>query len=97
MAKRGSYKNYDNEFIKETLALIKTSKKPVAAIAKDLGMSSSTLYGWLKREESFGSKDEPASFEESIKIKQLKRELADTKLERDILKKVVGIFSKRPE
>ncbi len=32
--------------------------------------------------------------EEESEISQLKKELADTRMERDILKKAVGIFSK---
>ena len=96
MARKGPYKKCDKEFIKETLELIKTSKKPVAAIARDLGMHSSTLYGWIKRGWADEVEGGTSGFEESIKIKQLKRELEDVKLERDILKKAVGIFSKQP-
>jgi transposase len=83
--------------MKETLNLIKTSNKPVASIAKDLGISSSTLYGWLGRYVDKDSKCEVEGFEESMKVKQLKKELADVQMERDILKKVVAIFSKQPK
>jgi transposase len=97
MVRKGPYKRCDEEFIKETLELIKTSKKPVSAIAKDLGISSSTMYGWLKRYVGEDLKDGAEGFEESMKIRQLKRELEDAKMERDILKKVVAIFSKQPK
>lgn len=97
MIRKGPYKRCDEEFIKETLELIKTSKKPLATIAKDLGMSSSTLYGWVKRYAGEDLKGGAEGFEESMKVKQLKRELEDVKMERDILKKAVAIFSKQPK
>ena len=97
MARKGPYKRCDAEFIRETLELIKTSKKPVAAIARDLGMSSSTLYGWIKNYAGEDSKGRAEGFEESIKIRQLRRELAEVQMERDILKKAVAIFSKKPK
>jgi len=96
MAKKGPYKRFDNEFIKETMALIKSSNKSVAAIARELGVSSSTLYGWLKRGYGESVDGEIKGLDESVRIKQLKRELEDVKMERDILKKVVAIFSKQP-
>jgi len=97
MPRKGPYKRCDREFIRETLELIRTSKKPVSAIARDLGMHSSTLYGWIKRGWADKVGEGTNGFEESIKMKQLKRELDDVKLERDILKKVVAIFSKQPK
>lgn len=99
MTERGCYKRYDAEFIKETVELIKSSGKSVAAIGKDLGVSSSTLYGWLDREKEGGLKKNESILGQggSIEVGRLQRELAEVKQERDILKKVVAIFSKQPK
>ncbi|OGC21739.1 hypothetical protein A3J90_00450 [candidate division WOR-1 bacterium RIFOXYC2_FULL_37_10] len=95
--KKGPYKRCDKDFIRETLDLINTSKRPVASIAKDLGVSSSTLYGWQKRDRREGEDGETSGgIEESLKIRRLRKELAEARLERDILKKAVAIFSKQP-
>lgn len=93
---RGQYRRHDADFINETIGLIKSSKKSVASIARDLGIHSSTIYYWLKKKKD----NESINVDEDTnpyKVKQLKRELEDVRIERDILKKVVAIFSKQPK
>ena len=99
MTERSAYKRYDAEFIKETIELIKSSSKPIRAIGRDLGIASSTIYGWLDREkEGAPTRNESIlSPGGSIEVNRLQRELAEVKQERDILKKVVAIFSKQPK
>ena len=83
-------RKYDDEFKREAIRLASNSSKPKSAIARDLGISPSTLHGWLNN--SVETTDGKIMTDSDIR--QLKRELADTKLERDILKKAVAIFSK---
>ncbi len=90
-------RSYDKEFKLNAVALVKNSKKSQRQIAFDLGVPLTTLHQWIKNYEkdgvdSFRGKGViSASNEEMFK---LKKELADVKLERDILKKAVAIFSK---
>lgn len=70
----------------------------VSGVARELNVKRDTLKRW-KDEYTAGKFNTPIS---SVKIKseeeeeliRLKKELYDVKLERDILKKAVGIFSK---
>jgi transposase len=82
-------KQYDDEFKREAIRLTKEGGKSVAAIARDLGISSSTLHGW--RYKSVETKT--GEIITDSEITRLKRELANVKMERDILKKAVAIFS----
>ena len=98
MAKeRGPYRRHDSDFIEETIALVKNSKKPVASIARDLGIHSSTIYSWLKKKKD--KMDDPNISENTSPevVRHLKKQLEEVRLERDILKKVVAIFSKQPK
>ena len=82
-------RKYDDAFKKEAVGLVKSSGKPMAVIAENLGISKSTLYGW-----SYSSVEMPdGDIMTNSEITRLKRELADVKMERDILKKAVAIFS----
>jgi len=83
-------RKYDDEFKREAIRLVKNSDKTKAAIARDLGITPSTLHGWLNK--SVETKD--GKIITDSEITKLRRELADTKMERDILKKAVAIFSK---
>ncbi|MBO0793116.1 MAG: transposase [Ktedonobacteraceae bacterium] len=66
-------------------------------MARDLGMSDTSIHQWRKElaehgEEAFpGSGHQTAQEEE---VRRLKRELEMVKQERDILKKAVSIFSR---
>ena len=85
---RGQRK-FDDEFKKEAVRLVKTGGKTVAAIARDLGISPSTLHTW-----KYKSVEMPdGAIVTNSEITRLKRELADARMERDILKKAVAIFS----
>jgi transposase len=92
-------RQYDKEFKLNAVNLYKNGKK-AADVCKDLGIPVGTFYYWIDqydqdKEESFrGSGIPKASNEELVR---LKKELADTKLERDILKKAVAIFSKQKQ
>jgi transposase len=82
-------RKYDDAFKKEAVGLVKSSGKPMAVIAENLGISKSTLYGWCYSSVEMPDGDIMTNSE----ITRLKRELADVKMERDILKKAVAIFS----
>lgn len=92
-----SRKKYTREFKIEAVQLSKESDKPIIDVANDLGIHPNTLYKWRKQlledgEEAFpGHGKMKASDEE---VRQLRRELARTREERDILKKAVAFFAR---
>ena len=90
-------RSYDSEFKREAVKLVIEGGRVASEVAKGLGISENVIYRWIKQyredpENAFPGKGklEPADEE----IRRLRRELADVKEERDILKKVVNIFSK---
>jgi transposase len=90
-------KIYTKEFKEEAVKLARNSNKPAAQIARDLGISDSALYLWQKQLAEKGPDAFPGTGHQSAReeeIRRLKRELEITRQERDILKKVVSIFSR---
>lgn len=90
-------KQYTDDFKKEAIHLLETSGKTVTQIERDLGISHGLLRKWQKRFQvnSKTSKLELSEVENSkAELRQMKRELEIARMERDILKKTVGIFSK---
>ena len=90
-------KVYTKEFKEEAVRLAQTSGKPIAQIARELGISDSAIHGWRKDlaehgQDAFPGKGHQTELEEENR--RLKRELERVQQERDILKKVVGIFSR---
>lgn len=83
----------------EKLEIVKQSLEPSASIqsvADRFNISSNAIYTWRRLLFSDGkeiSLDKLSSDQQEIK--RLKKELREAELERDILKKAVGIFSKK--
>lgn len=83
-------KVYSKEFKEEAVRLAQISGKPIAQIARELGISDSAIHGWKKElaergQEAFPWKGHQTALEEENR--RLKRENDILRQERDILKK----------
>ena len=92
-------RRFNREFKIETVKLVTDSDNSVSQIADDMGIHPNTLYKWAKQysdkpQEAFPGTGHMTS--EAETIRQLKRENERLKMERDILKKAMAIFSKDP-
>jgi transposase-like protein len=93
---------YTKEFKRDALNLSKEPGYTVSRAALNLGISEKSLYRWRKELEQKGSLAFPGNSKEALTPEQkenqeLKKRLKDAELERDILKKAVGIFSRIPK
>lgn len=72
------------------------AKGSVQEAARELGIDSSRITEWRQSHKSPGQSATAVTklSEEQKQIRWLQKELKDAQLERDILKKVVGIFSR---
>ena len=87
-------KQYTNEFKSEAVRLARSSEKPIAQIARDLGINENILYRWMK---IFGSPSDGSGKitpNEHEELMRLRRENRVLKEERDILKKAAAYFAK---
>ncbi len=93
-------KRYTREFKIETVNMITGSDHSVTEVARDLEIHPNTLYKWMQQYsenpmEAFPGKGQQAS--EADEFSRLKRENQRLKMERDILKKAMAIFSNDPK
>jgi transposase len=89
---------YTKEFKEEAVKLVESSGKSAAQVARDLGVSDSAIYLWQKQLAEKGPDAFPGTGHQSEleeENRRLKRELEITRQERNILKKVVSIFSRK--
>lgn len=88
-------KRYDNDFKLMIVDLLKSGMR-TKQLSEEYGLHSSVINRWRQEYNSRGgdfSKKEITSVENQ-EIIALRKELRDVKMERDILKKAVSIFSK---
>jgi transposase len=95
------YRTYTEEFKLEALALLKSSGKRAGQVERELGITAGMLLKWRKRYQVVSQVSSGVSLElsdlEAAKreIRRLQRELTEAAEEREILKKVVNIFSRK--
>ena len=86
---------YDNEFKVMVVELLKAGQT-VKNVGEEYSLNDGMIRRWRREFEAkqgdFSKKKELSSDE--LEIKRLKKEMAAIKMERDILKKAVSIFSK---
>lgn len=87
---------FDDEFKRMAIEL-SIMKGSVKNAAEELGIDASRLSKWRNNPQFNGGKiimDVVGLSDEQMEIRRLKKALKNAELERDILKKAVGIFSK---
>ena len=86
---------YTDEFKKQIVSLY-NNKKPANEIVKEYKISRSALYKWVTQfnnTQSFRAKDNRTP--EEIELIKLKKELAQLKMENDILKQAALIMARK--
>ncbi len=91
-------RQFDRAFKVEAVRLVTEEGRPVAAVARDLGIGENLLHRWKRQ---FTDQQEQAFVgtgnltPEQAELRRLQRENADLREERDILKKAISVFSDR--
>ena len=91
-----SSKRYPDEFKIEAVRQVTERGHRVAEVASRLGVTTHSLYAWLKK---YGPDAElnQVKANEQAEIKRLQKELKRVTEERDILKKAAAYFANHPE
>ena len=93
-------KRFTREFKLEAVRLLEEGKKPAADLARELGIRRNLLYKWKEALDQKGHDVFPGSGKrahtktQAAEIARLKRELAQSKEEVEILKKAAAFFAK---
>jgi len=89
-------RKYTEEFKTEAVRLVQESDKPVAAVARELGIADNLLYRWRTEEHQAKSRGttRPALRAEREELTRLRRELDTVKKERDFLKRAAAFFAR---
>ena len=89
---------YTEEFKQDAVRLVETSGRPKTQVARDLGISESALYRWIKvygTDQAQAANTNGQSVKDlEVELKRLRRENEVLRQERDILKKAISIYSR---
>ena len=88
---------YGPEFRRDAVELYRRSGRPLAEIARDLGVASESLRVWVRQAAIDEGQQQGVSTSELEELRRLRREVRVLREERDILKKAAAFFAKESE
>src|SRR6476659_9726942 len=87
-------KEFDPEFREGAVRIVRETGKPIAQVARDLGINAGTLANWCARERAEHEGTEVLSDGDAVELKRLRAEVAELRMERDVLKRSVVLWVK---
>jgi transposase len=87
-------KKYDREFREGAVRIVEETGKPMAAVARDLGVNEGTLGNWVARAREAREGTQGLSRGDIEELKRLRVENAELRMERDVLKRSVVLWVK---
>jgi transposase len=87
---------YTKEFKEEAVKLVTEAGLSIPEAARRLSVGKSTIEYWVRkaRKGSLSDQGKKAVTAEEMEVNSLRREVAELKMERDILKKAAAYFAK---
>lgn len=82
------------EFRRRAVELAQLREKPIAQIAKDLGIAESGLRRWMKQADIEEGKQEGLTSDEHAELVQLRRDKRVLEMEIEILKRASAYFAR---
>jgi transposase len=88
-------RTFDQEFGEGAVRIVRETGKPIAQVARELGINDGTLGNWVARDRrAREGGDGQVSEDERAELARLRRENAELAMERDVLKRSVALWVK---
>jgi transposase len=87
-------RKYDFEFREGAVTIVRETGKPIVEVARDLGIGAGTLGNWVKKDRLARGDELDRTKVDPVYVRQLERENAELRMERDVLKRSVVLWVK---
>ena len=95
MGQSQSRRRFDRDFREGAVRIVRETGRPIAQVARELGINDGTLGNWCARDRrSRGVGQGALSEDERAELERLRRDVAELTMERDVLKRSVALWVK---
>lgn len=92
----GTRKKFSQQYREEAVKMVIDGSRPIAEVARELGLVEGTLGNWVGIYRRAHAGDEPAlSISERSRLRELEAENRELKMEREFLGKAAAFFASK--
>lgn len=89
-------KKFSPEYREEAVKMVLESSRPVAQVARELGLNEGTLGNWVNAyRKAHADEEPPLTVSERARLRQLEKENRELKMEREFLGKAAAFFASK--
>ena len=86
-------RKFDEDFKEGAVRIVQETGRPIARVARELGVNEGTLGNWVNVERRRRDSGEGRLNEsERVELARLRREVAELRMQRDVLKRSVALW-----
>ena len=90
----GKYKKFSPEFREEAARMGVETSRPIADVARELGINETTLGNWTKAyREKHAGEEPPLQVSERARLRELERENRELRMKNEFLSKAAAYFA----
>jgi transposase len=88
-------RKFSPEYKDEAVKLVLETSRPIAEVARELGINEGTLGNWVNtyRSSHDPEQEQPLSISERARLRELERENRDLRMQAEFLKKAAAYFA----
>ena len=86
------YRKFDEDFKAGAVQLVEQTGRPIAQIARELGINEGTLGNWVAKARAHRDGTAELTPDERAELAQLRKDVVELRMQRDVLKRSVALW-----
>jgi transposase-like protein len=90
----GKYRKFTPEFREEAARMVVETSRPIADVARELGINETSLGNWVRAyRENHAGDEPPLQLSERARLRELERENRELRMKAEFLSKAAAYFA----